>query len=655
MGTAGAVVVAGGPTSAWALRRAAARLRTDLRASGRGGEALPGAVPLLVGMLRSSRGRTRRAALGMLAELAEHPAAYWQPIDELGGPAVLAPVVPEAVRLAGDADRQVRSSVLPVLKWLGAGDAAVLAALRTRAEREPDPEVLAGQLTVLVALIPVAGVVPGGEASGGEASGGAGADGEDEENGKDGKDGWYAWFARWLGHPRPMVRLAALAGRLKLRPGTDAAGLGALASAALADTEDLGWPAVGLFHGMNAEALAGRPDESRVLADALLRTGASGRQSAGQRAAWALDQAARAVADRRTDTTDLYALAARHLDHPGWQVRERAARLLTDAGSDAAPYADLLAHRLLVLLPTYQGRAEAVALDHLGDPRVLTYLRHRISGSDYDAVLGRLAGSHPGEAATLLPRISAALKQEGGARAGALEALAAWGPPAAPVVPVLVGLLRSGEARRAAAALGAIGPAAERAAPRLRELVHAAGSPGGGAQTLHGPRTRPWHGTQTAAWALWRVTGDHRTALEVLGAAVEAGPGHPHLPYLADLGPSAVRHADAVRALLDSPGEWTRVEAAHAWWRLTGEPGPAVDVLVGELTGERAAARRARAERAAARVAGETGMAPVAWEQGDELSAVLRHLTAIGRPAGAAVPVLEAYLGVTGGCWAASS
>ncbi|MEE1826598.1 hypothetical protein PUR61_31070 [Streptomyces sp. BE20] len=648
MGRTTAVVEAEERTSAWALRRVVARLRTDLRAPGRGGEAVPGAVPLLVRMLRSARGRTRGEALRLLTELAEHPAAYWWPIAELGGPAVLAPVVPEAVRAVADTDPDVRAAAPQVLRWLGADDPAVPAALRAQAGRETDAGVLAGQLAVLVALLPsAAGTVPTGAVAGGALPGRAvsGGTGDRAGTGDEPDDAdWYQWFARWLGHPSPAVRLAALAGRLRLRPGTDGTELGTLAAVALSDAEDLPWPAVGLLHAMTAEALADRPNESRALADALLRMEPSSRQSAGQRAGWALDRAARTVTDRRADTADLYALAAQHLDHPGWQARESAARLLTGAGSAAAPYADLLAQRLLVRLPTHHGRPEAFALAHLGDRRVLTYLRHRLRGSDYDLAIGRLVGSHPGEADTLLPAVGVALQEEDGlARAGALEALAAWGPVAAPVVPRMVKLLETGEARRTAAALGAIGPAAERAAPRLRELADGVGVPAVGAPRPRDPRALPWHGTQTAAWALWRVTGDHLKALEVLGAAAEAGPGRPHLSYLADLGPQAVRHAGAVRALLTSPGERTRVEAAHAWWRLTGEPGPAVDALVGELTGERAVARRLRGARAAA---GPGAMVPAraAGEYDDELSAVLRHLTAIGRPAAAAVPVLEAYV-----------
>lgn len=98
-----------------------------------------------------------------------------------------------------------------------------------------------------------------------------------------------------------------------------------------------------------------------------------------------------------------------------------------------------------------------------------------------------------------------------------------------------------------------------------------------------GPRTTPWAGAQHAAWAHWRVTGDPGIALEVLGRAAARGPGGVMLPYLAELGPLAGAHADAVRAHLLLPGSWNRVESAHAWWRITGDAAVAVPVLAGEL------------------------------------------------------------------------
>ncbi|MBT2451321.1 hypothetical protein J7F03_30480 [Streptomyces sp. ISL-43] len=163
-----------------------------------------------------------------------------------------------------------------------------------------------------------------------------------------------------------------------------------------------------------------------------------------------------------------------------------------------------------------------------------------------------------------------------------LQVLALWGPVAAPAAPELAGLLDTGHARPAAEALGRIGPAAAAAADVLAGLARGDQSP-----WRFGPGTerspKPWQGAQTAAWAHWRVTGDPELALRVTGAAVRAGPGRPVLRYLADLGPLAAPYADAVRPLLDCPGEWSRVGAAGAWWRITGDAAPAVATLLPEL------------------------------------------------------------------------
>ncbi|MFJ6049452.1 hypothetical protein [Streptomyces sp. NPDC092307] len=66
-------------------------------------------------------------------------------------------------------------------------------------------------------------------------------------------------------------------------------------------------------------------------------------------------------------------------------------------------------------------------------------------------------------------------------------------------------------------------------------------------------------------------------------AAVRSGTASHGLPFLADLGPAAAAHADAVRGLMESPGAWTRVAAAHAYRRITGDPEPAVPVLLAEV------------------------------------------------------------------------
>ncbi|MGW4508522.1 hypothetical protein ACWENO_28170 [Streptomyces sp. NPDC004436] len=99
------------------------------------------------------------------------------------------------------------------------------------------------------------------------------------------------------------------------------------------------------------------------------------------------------------------------------------------------------------------------------------------------------------------------------------------------------------------------------------------------------PGARREHGRR-AAWAHWRVTGDPELALDVCGTAVRSGSGSHGLPFLADLGPLAAAHADAVLGLTRSPGGWTRVAAAYAYWRITGDAEPAVPVLLAEVDPE---------------------------------------------------------------------
>ncbi|MGW7440314.1 hypothetical protein [Streptomyces sp. NPDC054849] len=191
-------------------------------------------------------------------------------------------------------------------------------------------------------------------------------------------------------------------------------------------------------------------------------------------------------------------------------------------------------------------------------------------------------------------------------------------PAAAPAAPELAGLLTTPAARPAAEALGRIGPAAASAARTRGVAGPVAGVLAGlalGDTDRPGPR---WRGAQTAAWAHWRITGDPDLALRVCGAAARAGLGRPVLRYLADLGPLAAPYADAVSPLLTCPGEWSRVGAAEAWWRITGDAAPAVDALVPEL----------------APLAGH-GVTPLVLR-------TVRTLGAIGRPAAAALPVLQA-------------
>ncbi|MGZ9930617.1 hypothetical protein ACXNSR_12045 [Streptomyces sp. NC-S4] len=216
----------------------------------------------------------------------------------------------------------------------------------------------------------------------------------------------------------------------------------------------------------------------------------------------------------------------------------------------------------------------AFALAGMGDLRALPALRHLAEhgGLSSSRTEAQIMAALP--AAELAPLMLTKLRRDRDDYHGnttTLELLALCGAAAASAVPEVARRLDMPYAYDAMRVLGRIGPAAAAAADRLAAYA-----------TGRDPRTRRQH-PRRAAWAHWRVTGDPALALDVCGAAVRSGSGSHGLPFLADLGPLAVAHADAVRGLLDSPGAWTRVAAAHAYWRITGDPEPAVPVLLAEV------------------------------------------------------------------------
>ncbi|MFD6874071.1 MULTISPECIES: hypothetical protein [unclassified Streptomyces] len=283
-----------------------------------------------------------------------------------------------------------------------------------------------------------------------------------------------------------------------------------------------------------------------------------------------------------------------------------AAKIIARAGTRISPYTDLL-----LPFAWRDGHSSGDVVKGLigaGDPRALplvlkrshnswlgiTSLPVRWAQQTLPALRVRLAGDRPEEA---------------------LRILAGWGPAGAPAARELIGLLDTPHARAAAAVLGGIGPAAGKAAGLLSDLARGDLRPR--RFPNHGYREpQRWHGTQTAAWAHWRITGDPRIAVDVIGAALRTGRGRVVLSHLADLGPLAAGFSDDVAPLLGSPGEWTRVGAAGAWWRLTGDADTAVATLLPEL-----------------RRLSEYAADPLILRAVDLLGS-------IGRPAAAAVPAL---------------
>ncbi|MGW2275469.1 hypothetical protein [Streptomyces yangpuensis] len=294
-----------------------------------------------------------------------------------------------------------------------------------------------------------------------------------------------------------------------------------------------------------------------------------------------------------------------------------AERVLVQAGPAVARHADRIAadlRRQQGSFGTAVGHGVAVralALAGAGDLRALPAL-HRLAehgGLPYMRTEARIMAALP--PAELTAVMLTRLRRGGDDYHGnttALDLLALCGAAAAPAADDVARRLDTPFAYDAMRVLGRIGPPAAATADRLAAYATARDQGPGG----------PW--SRRAAWAHWKVTGDPTLALDVCGAAVRSGTASHGLPFLADLGPLAAAHAAPVRRLMESPGAWTRTYAAHAYWRITGDPEPAVPVLLAEVDPD--------------------------WTGRPDLPVpeAVRGLGEIGAPAAAAAPLLRRIL-----------
>ncbi|KOU62322.1 hypothetical protein ABZY83_11645 [Streptomyces virginiae] len=254
--------------------------------------------------------------------------------------------------------------------------------------------------------------------------------------------------------------------------------------------------------------------------------------------------------------------------HTSWA----ADHAVFQADGAVAAHADLIAESL-GHGSAYTDRLLTLALAGMGDLRALPALQ-RVADDNRlpsDRPRARILAVLP--AAELLPVVLPVLRQnpeQHDSTTALLELLALWGQASEPAVSEMIRFLGTADTYDALRVLGRIGPPAAAAADRLAAYA-----------TGRDPGARRPH-TRVAAWAHWKVTGDPTLALDVCGTAVRSGTASHGLPFLADLGPLAAAHADAVRRLMESPGAWTRTYAAHAYWRITGDPGPAIPVLLAE-------------------------------------------------------------------------
>ncbi|MFD6417556.1 HEAT repeat domain-containing protein [Streptomyces sp. NPDC060194] len=305
------------------------------------------------------------------------------------------------------------------------------------------------------------------------------------------------------------------------------------------------------------------------------------------------------------------------LDDPDAEVRFRAVELLACLGPAAAAHADDVAAVLTdggvraTRLGEGVGEAALWALARMDDERCLPGL------------LGLLAGAPSGFAThpahypadfhhVVLPSLP--------------EALSGFASHAELLVPAVcdrIGTLTDPhQGHRYGELLAGWGPAAESAVPRLLVLLEDERTWTAAARALAGIgaageaagsllRSRIGAGgpeDELAAWAYWRVGGDPGPALALLGREPERPPGLAELRQLADLGPHAAPFADRLAALAAGNHVWTRVEAAHALWATVGDTERSVAVLTAAVR-ELAAGRHQPAAVAAVRYLARIGPA----------------------------------------------
>ncbi|GAB2917084.1 HEAT repeat domain-containing protein [Streptomyces heilongjiangensis] len=296
-----------------------------------------------------------------------------------------------------------------------------------------------------------------------------------------------------------------------------------------------------------------------------------------------LEQAARVLSRWRSPVDALLPGVVARLHDPAAEVRYRAAELLACLGPTADAHADAVAALLddTAVRPTRGGEAVADAavwaLARMNDPRCLPRLTEHVTGvrSGFAPAGAYYGGSSNSFHHPALPALH--------------EVLALTPDHAEALLPAVCDRLGPTEdvrlLRRFGEVLAAWGAAAEAAVPRLLGLLEddetwtvaataLAGIGGAGRAGREALLTRSRTGgpdAELAAWAYWRIGGDPGPALDVLGpAADEDRASHTALSRLADLGPHAAGYADRLRELAVAEDHWVRTQAAHALWAVTG-------------------------------------------------------------------------------------
>ena len=286
---------------------------------------------------------------------------------------------------------------------------------------------------------------------------------------------------------------------------------------------------------------------------------------------------------------------ARCLDDPVRDVRYWAASHIAEAGNAAEPARDELWEmvRREGVEHNTPAASALVALCRLHDPRAAEYLAGRLA--DDPASLGGLKFPidllGPWAGVCREPLLQAVKKApKGNERIAVINAVGRLYAGADDVtLHEVVRALRSqcrSHPHITTRVLADIGPAAAKALPELRAALR-----------HEEPIVRI-----NAARAIWRISGDPDKIVRVLRETIAEGRhGRSYaLETLAGMGPAGADLAPILPDLFKTGDDWTTVRAAIAYWRVTGDPVPALPILLDHL-------RPGRLGVEAARCLGEIG------------------------------------------------
>jgi hypothetical protein len=257
-------------------------------------------------------------------------------------------------------------------------------------------------------------------------------------------------------------------------------------------------------------------------------------------------------------------------------TRHWAVSTLGGMGSAAAPAADAL----WALVDEEKGALRTLCRLH--DQRAGARLAQRLSAEPVDwadsgpeagleqllSLIGPWAASCREPLLRLVPSAP-----EGNLRIGVIGALGRLTRPDDPDVADVVAAIRAQAAAHphiTMMVLGDLGPAAVDALPEVREALN------------HEEPIVRVH----AARALFRIAGaaesanSAEAALPALRAALGTYAETTALAALADFGPAGAELAGVLPELMGADDDWTAVRAAIAHWRITGDAGPVVPVLM---------------------------------------------------------------------------